>query len=72
MITGGCPYDDCNNSHLIPIADKCPAFEKIKCEGCGKFFWMYHSRLDPIAYTEAGFNKEFIIDEETKSVERRT
>jgi len=71
MIIGECPYEDCNGSLWIPIAEKCPAFQKHECEDCHRTIWTYHSRLDPKSYTEDGFKEEWIVDEENKSVEKR-
>ena len=68
MIFGECPYDDCNNTHSYPLADECPVFQRLVCENCGRPMWMYHSRLDPIAYTDEGFFDEYDVDEETKVI----
>jgi hypothetical protein len=71
MIIGECPYDDCDGSHMIAIAPQCPALSKHECETCGKEFWMYHSRIDPAAYTLKGFEETFWINEETKEFGKR-
>lgn len=48
MIVGECPY--CDGTNMTPIADRCPAFSKEKCQHCHKEYWLKHSRIDPIAY----------------------
>jgi len=67
MIFGECPYEDCDGSHAIPLASdaELPAFSKETCETCGRIFWLKHSRIDPVAYTEDAV----LVNEETRSVE---
>ena len=46
------------------IADRTlPCFQKCTCEVCGHFYWLYHSRLDPEAYTQAQFDEAWVIGE---------
>jgi len=71
MIIGGCPYDDCNAPLLIPIAEVTPRLERHECEDCGRVIWTYHSRWEPWSMTEAEFLAEYIVDEETRTIERR-
>ena len=72
MIIGECPYEGCDGFHMIPIADKTPAFSKEKCETCGREYWLMHSRINPKAFTVEEFEKEYIVDDKTKTIERRT
>jgi antitoxin component HigA of HigAB toxin-antitoxin module len=70
MIIGDCPY--CNASMSNPVADlPLPRWEKLTAECCRKTVWLFHSRVNPKAYTEEGFAKDFDIDEATKSIKRR-
>lgn len=62
MIFGECPY--CEEPFCVASPDKTPAMEKYTCENCGKWFWEYHSRLEPRSY----FPEEVEVNEETKSV----
>ena len=43
---------NCDYLELIPIADKCPAYQKYKCPECGEVQWIKHSRIDPTTYSE--------------------
>jgi len=69
MIIGECPC--CDATMWNACAGKTPVFEKIVCEECGGVVWLYHSRIDPMAYTEADFLKEYSINESDKSIKRR-
>jgi hypothetical protein len=71
MIFGECPYDDCDEYLMIPIADHCPVFQKINCPKCGRIIWEYHSRIEPEAFTEKEFNEKYEIEEETKTIKKR-
>jgi hypothetical protein len=62
MIIGECPYDDCDDVHFISIAEKCPAVSDHVCDKCKRIYYIYHSRVDPGAFTEEDFKKHFIID----------
>lgn len=65
MIIGECPYEDCHNVHMIPIADRCPAFSKETCDDCGREYWVIHSRINPEALTPAEFDARFVIEGNT-------
>lgn len=73
MISGDCPYDDCDGPiHLFPPDDlKCPAWAKHTCETCGRVFWEHYSRWNPYALTEDDFNATYTINEETKKLTPR-
>jgi hypothetical protein len=68
MIFGECPYDDCNEPMVNAICDNPPMFQRLICEKCGRVIWLYHSRIDPVAYTEDGLLEKYEIDETTKSI----
>jgi hypothetical protein len=69
VITGSCPYEDCDGPLFIPCAEKCPAYERHTCETCNRVIWTMHSRWQPCSWTEAGFLEEFTVDDVTKKVE---
>ena len=62
MVFGDCPY--CEHPFAIPSPDKTPMMEKYTCEHCNKWFWEYHSRIEPRSYLP----EEIEVDENTKSV----
>jgi len=66
MIIGECPY--CGAVMWNQCAEVGGVFEKVVCSECRETVWLYHSRLDPIAYTEEDFNSKYSVDEETKSI----
>ncbi len=69
MILGDCPYGDCTQFAMRSIATgSLPQYERDTCEGCHRIVWVVHSRIDPIAYTEADFLEEFVVDDEKKTV----
>ena len=72
MILGSCPYEDCDEPLMLPIADVCPAFQKHTCEGCKRVIWTKHSRIDPESYTEEGFTEVYEVDETTKKISTKT
>lgn len=45
-----------------------PLFQKIKTECCGKTIWLKHSRVDPTAWTDEDFRKEYDVDDEMKKI----
>ena len=67
MIFGNCPYDGCTYANNTACAEKFQTMSKEVCGGCGKTYWLQHSRIIPIAYTE----DMVIVNEETKSVKIR-
>lgn len=71
MIMGGCPY--CDKSMWTPIAEgkQLPLWERKITECCKKVVWVYHSRLDPVAYTDEGFRDKYDIDETTKQISEK-
>lgn len=72
MIIGTCPYDGCNGSVWLPIADlPLPRYEKHVCDECKRVIWTKHSRWDPCLWTDEGFHETFIVDEKTKKIEER-
>ncbi len=72
MQIGGCPYEDCDDFQMRILPDKpLPIFSKETCPGCGRTIWLYYSRVDPKAYTEADFAKDWQVDEETKNIKPR-
>ena len=71
MIFGECPYNDCNQSMMNHITNSLPTFQKLTCEKCGRVIWLYHSRIEPIAYTEEDFLEKYDLDEETKSIRNK-
>jgi len=69
MIIGECPY--CDAVMWNQCADVTPAFEKVVCSECRETVWLYHSKLDPIAYTEEDFFDKFLVDEDTKIIKEK-
>ena len=69
MIFGECPYDNCSELLWIPIAEKCPVYERHECEKCKRVIWTYHSRVDPHSYTEKDFYEDYTVNKKTKQVE---
>ncbi len=49
---------------MIPMAEKCPVFEKYECPECKTTQWIKHSRIITTTYSEDMVE----VDEETKSV----
>lgn len=70
MIFGGCPYEDCRELFTTALAERPPVFQKIECKKCGRCFMVLHSRIDPIGYTMEDFNKMYVVDEATKSIQK--
>lgn len=68
MIIGSCPYEGCKGDVWVGMAEKTPAFSKDTCEECGNVRWHYHSRWEPLSYTEEGFLEEYSVDEDTKEI----
>jgi hypothetical protein len=68
MIIGSCPYTDCDEPFMIPIA---AGFEKWKCEKCDRVIWTRHSRFDPWSMTEAEFLATYEVDEANKRITKR-
>lgn len=64
MIFGNCPH--CNEpiTLWLPEDVRLPAFAKVICDSCGKWFWEKFSRIDPEAYLP----DEVEVNEKTKSV----
>lgn len=55
----------CDYFEMIPIAERCPAFQKYECPECKTKQWIYHSRIDPKTYAW----EDVKVNEKTKSVE---
>jgi hypothetical protein len=64
VIFGECVY--CLAPTATQCAEECPSYSKEQCEGCKKFFWLKHSRMEPMAYPLEAFE----VDEETKRLKR--
>lgn len=72
MQMGECPYEGCDDFQMRILPDKpLPLFSKESCPGCGRVIWVYYSRVEPAAYTEDGFAKEFEVDEATRKITPR-
>ena len=72
MQDGECPYADCDDYQLRLLPDVAlPKFSKEKCPGCNRMIWLFYSRVEPQAFTPEEFEREYILDEDTKSVKRR-
>lgn len=69
MIFGGCPY--CNASTVNYMPDDSPKCYESTCEECGKVYWMLASRIESLAYTQEDFAKEYIVDREKRTIEKR-
>jgi len=69
MQIGECPY--CDYLDMWPMPQNTPCAGKYICEGCKKEIWLWHSRINPMAYTKEDFEREFIIDEASKTVKKR-
>lgn len=73
MLVGECPY--CNAP--IEIAELGPgealAFERVACvtPPCEKIYWVRHSPFVPSVYTNDAFAREYVIEEDTKTIELR-
>lgn len=68
MIIGSCVH--CDRPMMIGIPDgaSLPAFVKHDCEECGKTMWTRLSRVNPTSWDEEGFEEEFNIDHENRSI----
>lgn len=64
MIFGDCPY--CGESVMIGVPEELPlpAFGKVDCDHCGKWFWERISRIDPCAYKQ----EDVVVDEDTMKI----
>lgn len=69
MIIGSCPY--CDAPTMTACAPETPAVSKEECSGCKSKYWLYHSRLEPKAYTEVEFFKTYHVDEAMKVIKPR-
>jgi hypothetical protein len=70
MIIGACPYPDCDEPFMLPIASGA-RFEKWNCEKCGRVIWTCHSRFDPWSMTEADFHAHYEVNEPMKCITKR-
>lgn len=61
-------YPCCDESLMLAMPDRTPAFAPEECPHCGAKVWHYFSRIDPKSYTEADFLKEFDVDDVTKTI----
>ena len=71
MNFGECPYDDCDAMLMFEVPDQSPKFGMVQCHQCRRKLWYLFSRLDPQAWTLDEFEKNFVVDEATKTVKRR-
>lgn len=76
MISGECPYTDCNAPLLLPSPSKTedegiPQYQRHDCEQCHRPIWTKHSRLDPWSMTEAAFLEAYVIDDEKKEIRKK-
>ena len=69
MIFGGCPY--CDRAVVNYMPDESPKFAKPTCEHCGKQYWLLCSRIESTAFTVEDFNKDYVVNEETKEIVER-
>jgi len=68
MNFGERPYDDCDAFISVGVPDKTPAFTRFVCNECDRVVWYKLSRIDPVAYTESQFLRDFDVDEETMKI----
>lgn len=68
MNFGNCPYDDCAGFLSFAVPDNTPQYIPAECPECKRKIWYRLSRIDPRAYTEADFLKDFTVDHEKKTV----
>lgn len=72
MIIGSCPYNDCKGEVFLGCDDwKMPSLYKHFCEDCKRAIWTKITRVDPQSWTEEEFLRNFVIDEENKSIKER-
>ena len=71
MNLGNCPYDDCDGFMMLEVPERTPCYAEVDCDDCGRVVWYRFSRIDPEAWTEAGFLATHGIDRETGRVVRR-
>jgi hypothetical protein len=69
MNYGECPY--CNDLIGFFEPEKLSTFAKVECESCGKDVWYFFSSVNPTAWTVEDFEKEFIVDSENRTIEKR-
>ena len=55
---------NCDFHEMIPIINKCHAFQKYTCPECKTVQWIKHSRISPETYSEDMIE----VDEINKSV----
>lgn len=48
-----------------------PRFARHQCEECGEYIWTWLTRINPQSWTEEGFNANFVVNHEEKSIEIR-
>lgn len=57
---------------MIEMPDKTPVYFREECPNCKTPVWHCLSRIDPKTYLEPDFLREFEIDAETKTINKRT
>ena len=70
MISGECPYEDCDGRIWLPMPSPGGVWGKHTCEECGRVYWEYYSRWQSYAMTEENFLAEYAVNEETKQLTR--
>ena len=73
MISGGCPYTDCDGPIILPDPPEGPmwtAYYPSTCEHCGRRFWSYLSRWNPWSMTEAAFLNEYAVDDTERTIRK--
>lgn len=66
-------YPCCDGPLMLPMPDmRLPVVERATCEHCGAVVWHQFSRVDPKSWTDEQFRDEHHVDDETKSVRRKT
>jgi hypothetical protein len=64
MNFGDCPYEGCNGLLFVPVPEHTPAYTQVVCDTCKRPVWYKCSRLDPEAFTEADFERQYRIEGE--------
>lgn len=60
-VIGDCPY--CGRP-FCALLIKAGSFTREKCDDCGLWFWLYHSRIVPLSFNI----DEVAVDENSKTV----
>ena len=71
MFWGDCPYDGCDGKLELCFEGAIPDWYPTECPLCKRKVWYRCSRLNPVAWTEEGFNEKFIVNYKSKTIEER-